>query len=307
MDSDFFLVPLRLLAVLAASILLQCPSLLSDDNTVAEELRKLGGEVVLDGGVALEVFFSDSSRLEAEHWKLIGQLRSLERLTAHGHASSLSDDTVGDLLSLQSLESLSTDGAQLSDHGLSRLAELQSLRSAAFFHLSFRKPGFTGQGFAAWTTIKNLERLTVAGMSMGDEGFAAIALLRNLRELRAWHTYRTNQSHQEIARLPLLTSLKLGQRLPGDERPVCLTDRSLEIIATIQTLERLEIGEASFTLAGLQQLSSLPKLRRLTIERTDLDASAIEQLRMFLPHVEIDFKPLTDKQRVTLERYLQPN
>lgn len=279
--------------------------LVADDLTVVERLQTLGGKAVIQDGEVVELSFRDSSRLGDAEWRAMGELSSLRKLTTYGRAHGLNDQTVGYLTGLQHLESLSTDGAQLSDTGLAELADISSLRSAAFFHLSFRKEGFTGRGFAAWKKLPNLERLTVAGMSMGDEGFIEIGGLKTLRELRTWHTYRTDASHAEIARLKNLKSLKLGQRLPRKGVPPCLTDHSLWTLVEMESLESLEIGEARFTLAALKQLRRLPNLKRLRIDRTEIPLSDIEKLRSELPGVKVDFESLTDEQRKKLEMYLK--
>ena len=288
----------------AISVILSLPGS-ADDRSVADQLRQLGGEVKMKDGVVTEISFRNSRALGEEHWKTIGKLSGLTRLTAYGHAASLNDATVGYLTSLQSLQSLSLDGAQLSDKGLERIAEIESLTSVAFFHLSFRMEGFTGKGFAAWKSLPKLQRLTVAGMSMGDEGFEAISKLKSLQELRTWHTYRTNASHALIAKLPKLKTLKVGQRLPGNGRSVCLNDNSIETITQIQTLEQLEVGEANFTIGALKQLAALPKLNRLKIDRTELTESDIATLRASLSNVKIDFKPITADQRKKLVEYLK--
>lgn len=281
-----------------------CPAV-ADDVAVVERLQALGGKAVIQDGEVVELSFRDSSRLGDAEWRAIGGLSSLKKLTTYGRAHGLNDQTVSYLAELRNLEALLTDGAQLSDVGLAKLADISSLRSVAFFHLSFRKGDFTGKGFAEWTKLPKLERLTVAGMSMGDEGFVEIGQLTTLRELRTWHTYRTEASHAEIAKLSNLKSLKLGQRLPRKGAAPCLTDRSLTTLAAMKSLEALEIGEARFTLAALKQLRSLPNLKRLKIDRTEIPLSDIEELRAELPGVKVDFEPLTDEQRKKLELYLK--
>jgi hypothetical protein len=277
----------------------------ADDAAVVKSLESLGGKAAIEDGDVVELSLRDSSKLGDAEWRTICGLSELRKLTTYGRAQGLNDQTVGYLKGLGKLESLSTDGAQLSDVGLAKMADVSSLRSVAFFHLSFRKEGFTGKGFGAWKKLPDLERLTVAGMSMGDEGFVEIGQLKTLRELRTWHTYRTEASHAEIAKLPKLTSLKLGQRLPHGGVAPCLTDRSLSVLAKMATLESLEIGEARFTLAALKQLKSLPRLKRLKIDRTELTVSDIEQLRAELSGVDVKFEPLTDEQRKKLESYLR--
>lgn len=277
----------------------------ADESATAARLEGLGGKVVRTEGIVTEIEFRDSSGLGAAEWEAIGGLAGLKKITVFGKAAGFNDSTVSQLLRLKQLESFSADGAQLSDEGLRTMAGCTSLRTVAFFHLSFRMEGFTGEGFAAWAAMPNLEKLTVAGMSMGDAGFAAIAKITTLKELRTWHTYQTEAANAFITSLPNLNSLMLGQRLPGQGRPLSLTDESLATIAKMKSLESLEIGESRFSLEALRQLATLPNLKKLKITRTEISAEEVEAFRTDLPNVKIDFQPLTEDQRKQLEMYLK--
>lgn len=280
--------------------------ILASDDEIADRMENLGAQVVRQGEHVVELAFRDSRQLGPSEWKQIGQLAKLKKLTTYGGASGLNDETVGELTHLQELESLSTDGSQLSDEGLAKLGQIKSLRNVAFFHLSFRKEGFTGQGFAAWKDLPNLERLTVAGMSLGDAGFIEIGKLQTLREFRTWHTYRTEASNAEIARLSNLKTLKLGQRLPrGKGTPLSLSDESIASILKIKSLESLDIGEAPFSIAALGQLKSLPNLKVLKINTTELTEQDIAELKSLLPGIKVDFTPITPEQLTKLKTYLE--
>lgn len=292
-------------ASLIVALFLASFNLHADDSETAARLEGLGGKVVRTGGIITEIEFRDSSALGAAEWEAVGGLAGLKKITVFGKAAGFNDATVSHLLRLKELESFSADGAQLTDEGLRTMAGCKSLRAVAFFHLSFRMEGFTGEGFAAWAAMPNLEKLTVAGMSMGDAGFAAIAKITMLKELRTWHTYQTEAANAMIAGLPNLNSLMLGQRLPGQSRPLSLTGESLATIAKMESLESLEIGESRFSLEALRQLGALPNLKKLKITRTEISAEDVEVLRTDLPNVKIDFQPLTDEQRKQLEMYLK--
>lgn len=292
-------------ASLIVALFLASFNLHADDSETAARLEGLGGKVVRTGGIITEIEFRDSRALGAAEWEAVGGLAGLKKITVFGKAAGFNDATVPQLLRLKKLESFSADGAQLTDEGLRTMAGCESLRAVAFFHLSFRMEGFTGEGFAAWAAMPNLEKLTVAGMSMGDAGFAAIAKITTLKELRTWHTYQTEAANAMIAGLPNLSSLMLGQRLPGQSRPLSLTDESLATIAKRKSLESLEIGESRFSLEALRQLGALPNLKKLKITRTEISAEDVEVLRTDLPNVTIDFQPLTDEQRKQLEMYLK--
>jgi len=124
--------------------------------------------------------------------------------------------------------------------------------------------------------------------------------------LATWHTWQTEAGNAEIAKLPNLTTLKVGQRLPRTGiKEASLSDASLPTFAKMQSLEALKIGEARLTLAGLRSLKALPKLRQLTIYETDIAPADVDTLRAEWPGVKIDFEPLTDEQRKKLDMYLK--
>lgn len=289
---------------LTLALLTLAATLHADDAATARQLEALGGKVKLTGGAVTELTFTDCAKLGAAEFQAIGQLSELKSLTLFGGKQTLTDETVGHLLGLAKLESFSCEGARLSDAGLARLAALQNLRSAAFFHLSFRLEGFTGQGFAAWKTIPKLERLTVAGMSMADEGFAAIAQIGTLRDLSTWHTYQTASGNAEIAKLPL-ASLRVGQRLPRPGAAPSLDDSSLTTFSRMKTLQTLKIMEARLTATGLRALAALPALKSVTITESNVSEADLKAAAEALPSVKLDYQPPTEEQQKKLEMYLK--
>ncbi|MDB6116226.1 MAG: hypothetical protein JWO08_7 [Verrucomicrobiaceae bacterium] len=277
---------------------------LAQETKTAASLEALGGKVVLAQGSVSQLSFTDCSKLGDAEFRAIGSLAHLKSLTLYGKCHGLDDTTIVHLAGLKELESIGTDGAQLTDEGLKHFAAFTALRSAAFFHTSFGMKGFTGRGFGALQACPNLERLTVAGISMGDEGFAAIAQIQQLRDLSTWHTYQTEAGNAEIAKLPL-QSLRIGQRLPHAGAKPSLTDASLPVFAAMKTLENVKLGEAHFTVEALTKLKELPKLKSLTLFETDLSVAEAESLRTALPGVKLDVQPLTGEQRKKFEMYLK--
>lgn len=263
-------------------------------------------KLTVKDGHLRELTIIKCEKLGDAEFRAIGKLTHLKNLTLYGGCKGLDDTTLPHLAGLQQLEKLGCDGARLSDEGLKHFAALKGLKGLSFFHLSFRLEGFTGVGFAALKDCPKLERLTVAGMSMNDDGFRAIAEIKQLQELHTWHTYQSEAANDAIATLPKLRSLRMGQRLPwGGGKAVSLSDQSLVKFAKIKTLETLAIGEAHFTVDGLAVLKELPALKKLELYQTDLPEADVPLVRDQLPKVTVDFKPLTEQQRKGLEAYLK--
>ena len=165
----------RIFTSLTITCLLIAPYARADDTAIVRQLESLGGKVVAKDGIVTQVSFTNCSPLGEADFRAIGQLTHLKSLTLYGKCHGLTDGTIVHLAGLKELETLGTDGAQLTDAGLQHFAAFTNLRTASFFHTSFRMAGFTGVGFGHLKACPQLERLTVAGISMGDEGFAAIA------------------------------------------------------------------------------------------------------------------------------------
>jgi len=278
----------------------------ADDAAIAQQLQALGGKVTLKDGIATQLTFNECSKLGEPEFKAIGQLKRLKSLTLYNNCRGLDDTSLLYIAGLTELESLGTDRINVTDEGLKPLAQLKNLRTASFFHTSFGKPGFTGVGFGYLKECPKLEKMTVAGISMGDEGFAAIATITQLKDFSTWHTYQTEAGNDHIAKLTNLKSLRIGQRLPrGGAKPVSLSDASLPKFTKLTSLETLRIGEARFTPAGLKVLKTLPKLKLLNLWETEITEADVEKVRKDFPNVKVEWQPLTEEQRKRLENYLK--
>ena len=276
--------------------------------SLTEALKDLGAQVSLTEGVVSKVTFKDCSKLGDAEFRLIGRLNDLKSLTLYGQCKGLTDETLPHLTGLTKLEELGTDGIQVSDAGLAMLTALTNLRSLSFFHPSFGMKGFDGSGFAALKALPKLERLTIAGTPFNDKGMAAVTEIKQLRDFRTWHTYQTQAGNESLAKLPELKSLWLGQRLrryDGGSNAASLDDSTFAVLRKLKTLESLTLDEARLSLAALQQLKELPRLKKLELRRIDISAGDIEALRAALPSVAIDWKPLTDDERAKLESFLK--
>ena len=280
----------------------------TDEAPVSARLTELGAQVTQVESVITKVFFKDCSKLGDAEFRLIGQLKELKSLTLYGQCKGLTDETLPHLAGLTKLEELGTDGIQVSDAGLAKLTAMISLRSLSFFHPSFVMKGFDGSGFAALKALPKLERLTIAGTPFDDKGMAAVAEIKQLRDFRTWHTYQTQAGNESLTKLPELKSLWLGQRLrryDGGSNAASLDDSTFNVLTKLKTLEALTLDEARLSLAALQRLKELPRLKKLELRRIDIPAADVETLRTALPSVAIDWKPLTDDERTKLEAFLK--
>jgi hypothetical protein len=279
----------------------------SDDRQAAEQLKKAGAGVVLTNGLVTGVTVNDLSKFTDADFETLGRLANLKTLSTSGEA--LDDRTLAYLTGLESLEDLSTNMAQFSDEGLRQLSLLTNLKQIKFFHTSLRRKDFTGRGLAHLASLKKLRRLTVAGCPFNDEGMAAVGKLTQLENFRTWHTYQTEAGNASLKSLVNLRSLHLGQRLRrygGASNAHSLTNRTLDVVAELKSLDTLTLAEQKFSVDSLSKLIALPKLKQLDLTQVDIPAADIDHVRAELPGVKVSWNPVTAEERAKLDRLLAP-
>ena len=105
-----------------------------------------------------------------------------------------------------------------------------------------------------------------------------------------------------------LKSLSLGQSLqPYDNssNPLSLTEATLDVLVELKSLEVLQLSQARVTAEALGRLRALPNLKRLGLNNIDLPTDDVAKLRAALPNVTVDWKPLSDEDRATLDEFLK--
>jgi hypothetical protein len=126
--------------------------------------------------------------------------------------------------------------------------------------------------------LRSLPPDSVSELQLGDvvpPSFAAVAhLALGLRDLSVYlDDNLSDDAPSVIAELTALERLSLaGNMIPEDGPSSILDDHALSAIAELPHLEALSLLGGSYTDYGLQQLSRLPKLGHLHIEREDLTA-----------------------------------
>lgn len=279
-----------------------------NETSAATKLTELGAQMTHAGGVITKLSFKDCSKLGDAEFRMIGQLRELKSLTLYGQCKGLTDETLPHLAGLVNLEELGTDGIQVTDAGLAKLAALANLKSLSFFHPSFGMKGFDGSGYAALKALPKLERLTIAGTPFNDKGMAAVAEIKQLRDFRTWHTYQGPTGNESLTKLPELKSLWLGQRLrryDGGSNALSLDDSTFDVLTKLKGLETLTLDEARLSLAALTRLKELPRLKKLELRRIDIPTADVETLKTALPSVSITWTALTDDERQKLDAFLK--
>jgi hypothetical protein len=237
----------------------------------AAGLQSLSG---LDGLFALNLHWTSGGATSAD----LSQLASLASLGFLAIDGDLCDDeAMRQIGRLPGLRMLLAQEPAAGDAGFLGLSESQTLE-----YLWTRQcPGLSGRGFAAMTSMPSLKGLAVSLKGVDDEALALLPRSPSLRALMPMDV--SDDGFRHVGRCERLEELWcMYCRETGDAATAHIaglhlktyyagltkiTDRSLEILARMPSLERIQLHEChGVTDAGVRALAALPNLRELSIE-----------------------------------------
>ncbi len=187
------------------------------------------------------------------------------------------------------LESLSVDGANVTDAGMASLGRLTRLRflyledrpitDAALVHLealtgleilSLNRTPVTDAGLVHLKGLAKLWNLQLASTQVGDAGLASLEGLANLEELTLARTQVGDAGLAHLRRLPRLRNLQLDR--------TWITDAGLVHLGGITSLKVLNLAGTEVSGAGLAHLRSLVGLTDLHLTRTPVTDAGLAHL-----------------------------
>jgi hypothetical protein len=209
------------------------------------------------------------------------------------------DEAMRHIAAIPRLRMLMGQGATASDAGFAALSRSQTLE----YFWGRNAPNFASDGFRALSAMPSLRGLAVSlknvddsalsllpqfpalrqfmPMDVADDGFRHIGLCRNLEKL--WCMYCRDTGDAATEHLSALSNLKFYYA--GLTK---ITDRSLDILAGIRSLEELEFWQcAGLTTEGVAGLAALPHLRRISLD--GLQNVSREVLSRFAPQVRVSY------------------
>jgi hypothetical protein len=245
--------------------------LLLDGPFTNKGLASIAG---LDGLFALS-FFWHVSALTAEGLKPLENLPNLGFLGCQDELCN--DEAMRHIAAIPRLRMLMGQGSVASDDGFAALSRSQTIE----YIWGRECPNLGGRGFTALAAMPALRGLAVScknvddaalsalprfpalrglmPMDVPDDGFRHVGRCERLEDL--WCMYCRDTGDAATEHLIGLSNLKTYYA--GKTR---ITDRSLEILGRMPSLEKIEFWEcASITNAGVALLAGLPRLREITV------------------------------------------
>jgi hypothetical protein len=245
--------------------------LMLDGPITNQGLASLGG---LAGIAGLSLFWH-VSKLTSDGLSI---LRDLPQLTFLGCEGKLSDDrAMQHIARIPRLRMLMAQGSVASDDGFVALSGSQTIE----YFWGRDCPNLKGRGFAAMANMPALRGLGVSCKQVDDASLAALPSFPALRQLMPMDV--SDNGFRHVGKCEQLTNLvcmycretgdaatghiagltRLQKYYAGNTR---ITDRSLEILGRLSTLEELEFWEcAGISDHGLPYLAALPRLRSIGI------------------------------------------
>ena len=245
--------------------------LLLDGPFTSKGLNALAG---LDGLFGLG-FFWHTSALTAGGLKPLADLTNLGFLGCQGELCN--DEAMRHIAAIPRLRMLMGQGAVASDDGFAALSRSQTIE----YIWGRECPNLGGRGFTALAAMPALRGLAVSCKNVDDAALSALPSFPSLRGLmpmdvsddgfrhvgrceqleNLWCMYCRDTGDAATEHIAGLSGLKTYYA--GATR---ITDRSLEILGRMPSLESIEFYEcAGITNAGLAMLAGLPRLREISI------------------------------------------
>ncbi|MGH7469558.1 MAG: hypothetical protein ACRENP_16535 [Longimicrobiales bacterium] len=257
--------------------------------------RGLARLVGLDGVFALG-FFWHAHAFTGQGLAVLATLPHLGMLGCQGQRCD--DAAMTSIATLPNLRMLMAQGTVASDDGFVALSKSPSIETI----WGRDCPNLGSRGFAALANMPALQGIGVSCKNVDDVALAALPNFPRLRQLMPMDVHDDGFRHVgRCAQLQDLwcmycrdtgdratqhiANLKLTNYYAGKTK---ITDRSLEILARMITLEKLEFWEtAGITDAGIAMLARLPNLREFTI--SGVPRVTRQGVAAFAPQVRVDY------------------
>lgn len=256
----------------------------------------LAGLAGLDGLFGL-TFFWHCPAFTAAGLDVLGELPRLGFLGCQD--SHCDDEAMRRIAAVPNLRMLMGQGAVATDDGFTALSRSRSLE----YFWGRECPNFRSRGFAALAAMPGLRGLAASLKQVDDAALSRLPEFPALRELMPmdlpdagfrhvgacealealWCMYCRDTGDRATEHLAGLSRLK--RYYAGATQ---ITDRSLEVLSRLRSLERLEFWACSgLTDAGVALLASLPKLKELHLDGLQGVTAAV--LERFPPHVTVKY------------------
>lgn len=213
---------------------------------------------------------TDCGNLGPDSARAVAAIPNLATLTV-----GMTDAGARELPALKHLRTLRIGG--ITDDGLKEVAKIKTLTA-----VSTRGNRITDEGVKALPALTALAHLDLSATGVGDGGAKALATMTALKTLRLRSTNVNAPGVVALANLKLvaldLSDTKQLWPLDPKEAGAKLESPGVEALATMKSLEYLDLSGVLVLESSVKGLASLPKLRALDLRRSPTPANAFPAL-----------------------------
>lgn len=270
-------------------------NLLIDGPFTNKGLASIAG---LDGLFGLS-FFWHTSQMTPTGLESLAALPNLGFLGCQGRLCD--DEAMRYIAAIPRLRMLMGQGTVASDAGFTALSRSQTIE-----HIWGREcPNLGGRGFTALAAMPALKGLAVSCKNVDDAALAALPRFPALTQLMPMDVPDTGFRHvgrcEQLENLWCMYCRDTGDTATGHLASLAklksyyagatqITDRSLEMLGRMPSLERLEFWQCvGITDVGVVALARLPRLREVSLD--GLPNVSRQGVSVFPEHVRVNYSP----------------
>jgi hypothetical protein len=294
----------RLILLLAA---IAVPAfVLADEKEAAAKLEERAIKFRKDAaGSVSEISIYSKDVITADDYLLFAQFPKLHKLWMSPGGQRLNDQTLASIGVLPNLDYFFGGSAQFTDDGLKAFSQWKNLKYFGLDHWFGPEgsKGYVGKGLAHLEGLP-LESVRLGGCRVDDEAPRALAKIKTLQKVDLFHTARVTD--EGVAALQALPNLKVI--ILGPQFTPRITDRSLQIISQIPTIEEINITGTWLTYDdGFVHLKKLTNLKSLKLKDVFAEEKDIARLKSEIPKLTVEWnlpnEADTTKLKTTFKTY----
>jgi beta-lactamase regulating signal transducer with metallopeptidase domain len=216
-------------------------------------------------------------RFSKEGTRLLAGLQELEHLHLVGQEISL------EFLQFARLKSLSLGTGAVDDACAARIAKCRQLQSLTLVYTNI-----TNDGLSKFADLPELSRLNLDSHIVTDNGIGHLKRLPKLQHVSLRASRLTDESLPHLAQIKSLTRIDLhGSGEPGVNAGKCFTIAGLQRLKALPRLRTLWLTnlECADSFLGLKELT---QLRELTLMMANIRGEDLEALEKALPNTTIN-------------------
>jgi hypothetical protein len=264
----------------------------SDKNDPIAWLEAKGARLRKEkNGEVSEIFIGHMVKMTLEDYRRIGKLKGLKRIYLDIRELPVNDETLAAIGPMETVEFFFANGARLTEKGFRSLAAWKGIKSFGLDHWGwFTDPSgktIFGTELAALGDLPALRSVRLGGCRIDNKATAALARIRTLEQVDLGHAYAvTDEGVASLVALPKLRVVKLSPQYTTR-----ITDRSLEHLGKVPTLEEIDITETLLTYdQGFSHLKGLKKLTKIRLQHVLTTEDDIAHLKKDHPKAKVEWK-----------------